>query len=234
MAENYDDVRKQLLAERDRLKRANRRAVIMALIIVAIVIGYFTFIYLKIRQATEPAFLADVIELKINEMVPTITKNIERELIKSSPELARGMIRNCINSAPQVRARAQELILQMADELLTGFREDLDEWLLKAIHEHKADMQELINELKDEEGKKEIAEALGMGIKKSLEERRIQEYLFAYYDILKAIQCQLEYLARVEEPSEEEILHKEIIRTLHTIIRRGLLESKKELEKIKP
>ena len=228
-------LKEELLAEQNKLKQANKRTLVIASIIVAIVFGYFSFIYIKLQQAVQPAALAEIIQGKICELTPVIAKKVERELIKTAPELSQRMAQNCVNSAPQARKAVEQLICETTDELLALMRKSLVETLLESIRRNKSQIQELINTMHDKGGRKETTEALKAELTKSFNEEGGKKYLGYYEDIFTDISGELKYLgtAAERELSEEQLLEKELIRTFRTMIHRRLLAPGVEIEEIK-
>jgi len=215
---NTSDLKTMLSAERDKLKRVHKRISIIAPIVVLIVIGYFNFIYATIKQLVEPTTLAALIEIKIVELVPQVTKSIEQELIASSPQITRRVIDSLIQSAPKARAESENFLLGTTDNLMTQMRSDFSEIVLRSIREHKQGMQELIKDLKDEKKKKELSQAMSIKIKDSLNDDSVKEFLDTHYQVLKNIQEELEHLASSQELTEEQMLKKEIIRTIRSLM----------------
>src|SRR5436309_10914621 len=98
LKDRLDQLNRELARERRRTQRATALTLVVGLIVVALLSGYFAYGYIKIAPVIKPQFLLDVAEDTIQRELPKGRVKLEEQIIKSSPEWAQRLSQQALDN----------------------------------------------------------------------------------------------------------------------------------------
>src|SRR5262249_61352557 len=84
--DRLDYVHRELARQRRRTQAATVLTVLVGLLILAALCGYFVYGYTKINEVAKPETLLDWAEVEVNQRLPEGRQMLEKQIIESSPD----------------------------------------------------------------------------------------------------------------------------------------------------
>lgn len=111
-----DDTERLLKEFTVRTRRGNLVTIIVGVLILSVMGGYFAYGYSEISTLTEPNTLIGAAETWIEEQLPEVRKSLEAEVNKSAPVWAESLSKQAQSSLPTIREKLEEYVLQQVDQ----------------------------------------------------------------------------------------------------------------------
>ena len=99
-----NEVRQVVRGRIDKLNSSFKMLLIVGLLVNAVIVGYFSWMYSALKEVLEPKGVADMISMEISDRIPEIGKELETHLTDEAPEIVNSLKMLAINeSAPLLR-----------------------------------------------------------------------------------------------------------------------------------
>lgn len=116
VAARLDQSERQLREITKSTRRGNVITIVVAVILFAILGGYFSYGYRAIASILEPDTLLDAAENWVEQQLPEVRKSLETEVNKSAPVWAESLSKQAQSSLPSIREKMEEYVLQQVDQ----------------------------------------------------------------------------------------------------------------------
>ena len=116
--ERLHDVQRQLITERRRAARATTLVVIIGILALVMLGGYFAYGYSEIKKNTTQDILLNFAEGKVRDQLPVARQTVAEEIKKSAPEWARMLSQQAQENLPTARQKLEEHALEQCDGML--------------------------------------------------------------------------------------------------------------------
>ena len=100
---------------RRRLQRNNVLTVVVAVALLALLVGYFYYASLLWAEVTQPERLVDLADAKIKDTLPELRGSLEKRVTEAAPGWAEGLSKQAIDSVPAARKRFETFVLDQLD-----------------------------------------------------------------------------------------------------------------------
>jgi uncharacterized membrane protein YukC len=148
LAKRVEQLRAELAAQRKRTNFAAGATLVLGLVILAVLGGYFYYGYTQFTEVTRPQKIVDAGNTYLSDQIPGIRKTAEEYLVKSAPEWAEMLSQRAQEAVPQARE-------QLENYVLTQFDATLDKGMLLTDEQFKTFLKN--NKTTIETGLKEMA-----------------------------------------------------------------------------
>ncbi|MBM4002848.1 MAG: hypothetical protein FJ295_06100 [Planctomycetes bacterium] len=100
-----------------RLRLANSFTLIVGVLLVALLAGYFIFGYRQLAEIMEPDTLVAAASTWIEEQLPVARRTVQDEVTRHAPDWAESLSKQAQNSLPDLRGKLEEHVLLQVDEM---------------------------------------------------------------------------------------------------------------------
>lgn len=171
----------------------------VGLILVAILVGYFSWISMMVREMLKPQDLVGVISVQVMEHAKASRPELEKMAVENTPILLNDMIDYVVKEGiPTARKEAVVSVKEGAKPYLDDVTSKLLNATRDLLAENEAEFRTLAGDLKTNEGRDAFEQRLYKDITDSLDEPEIAEQLTMYGEGLKHVADTLERLAKGE------------------------------------
>lgn len=116
LKDRLEQVRRELAAERKRADRTRVMTLLIAIVALLLIGGYFAYGYSKISELTDHELLLNAAEDKLDENVPQLRDAIEGEVKRSAPVWAETLSKQAMESLPTAREKLEQYAMQQFEE----------------------------------------------------------------------------------------------------------------------
>lgn len=206
-------------AEIIRNKRAARNHLIGGVVIVAILLVYFSLLMGMLNQITNPKELSEFVHNQAVRMLPTAKKELSSSLKAAAPDVVRGLVNEVLKTFPEMREFAEKELRQISNEALDTAQAQLDEVYAEVLKSAKAKVIELdkAGEAPNaqhflDELKAEINTQITAKITSSPEESVFLKLEKTHQELTR-IQRKLARLAAAKDPTHMENLERQLLQS---------------------
>jgi hypothetical protein len=146
-----NDIEKKVESLRRRLTREVALTVVLGLLMLIAVCAYFTYGYTQIDQLLRPQMLVDLAGTMVQDQLPELRSNLEREVERNSPTWAEELSRQAIASVPEVRKQLEEHIIGQVDVMVAETVNVTGPEVQKFLQTNKAEISRAIAELQKDD-----------------------------------------------------------------------------------
>jgi hypothetical protein len=118
LQERLEQLRAQIVAEQRRTSRATWSVVVLAVLLLGALSGYFAYGYTQIKTYTAHDKLLDFAQQTLNEQLPVARQQVAEEIKKNAPAWAKSLSQQLLQNLPTGRQKLEEYTLQQCDETL--------------------------------------------------------------------------------------------------------------------
>lgn len=220
-----DKLERRIEDEVSKSKRSMTISVIVGIVLVVILIGYFSFMSSLVAEAAEPEGLAQMASVEINERIPEVSKQLEQTAKEQAPELVNAAINYVVDEQlPGARKAAEDTIKKEVEAALDKYEAEITTTVDETMDKHRENIKQLASQLTTAQGKADFEEELYRVITESLEQQDIKMQMEMYRMALMDINAMLGFMAEEEFAATQE---QEALRNLIGILRE--LASRAEL-----
>jgi hypothetical protein len=112
LQERLARTQRELETLRRRASRAATVTVVLTLIALIAIGGYFSYGYAQISKYTEPDKLVSYAQQLVEDQLPTVHQSLKEQIIRSAPSWAEGLSKQALESLPTGRTRLEGYILE--------------------------------------------------------------------------------------------------------------------------
>ena len=116
LAASLDDTDKLIQDCTVRTRHGNSLTIIVGVLLLAVVGGYFVYGYSEISSVMEPDALVNAGQGWLDEQIPQVRKQIEDQIEKQAPVWAASLSKQAQASLPTVREKLEEYVLQQVEQ----------------------------------------------------------------------------------------------------------------------
>src|SRR5438105_14019886 len=106
--DRLEQVRRELARERRRVTWSAVLSLLLGLVLLAALGGYFVYGYSELRVLAKPEGLVDLAEVYIQKYIPELQKQIKDEAAKNAPKWAADLSKQALDNLPTGRKRLEE------------------------------------------------------------------------------------------------------------------------------
>jgi ribosomal protein S20 len=206
-------------AEIVRNKRAARNHLIGGVVIVAILLVYFSLLMGMLNQITNPKELSEFVHNQAVRMLPTAKKELSASLKAAAPDVVRGLVNEVLKTFPEMREFAEKELKLISNEALDTAQAQLDEVYAEVLKSAKAKVIELDKAGESpnaqhflDELKAEINTQITAKITASPEESVFLKLEKTHQELTR-IQRKLARLAAAKDPTHMENLERQLLQS---------------------
>ena len=141
-----DRIRDELAKERRRLTRSSVLALIIGVIALVLLGGYFWYGYTQIDEVTQPKMIVDVGQKMLDEKLPQVRQAVEREIERSAPTWAGDLSQQALQQVPTARVKAEDYFVQRVDQTLKDAATTSDREYVKFLRQNRPVIEKLLKE----------------------------------------------------------------------------------------
>jgi hypothetical protein len=116
--QRLERLERRIASQRTHLARRSRFTVLIALILLIVLAGYFYFGYKSFDEVTRPKTLVQVAESIIDRNLPEVRKSLQDEIVRSAPGWAEQLSGEIQSGMPRAREQLENYILDQMDKVL--------------------------------------------------------------------------------------------------------------------
>lgn len=231
---DMEAVQKEILALRDRLdgqvakaKRQQTITLVIGVLLIIFVLGYFQWIKGQLAQMLDEKTLAQIASSFVQDKVPEVRSELESMAIEMTPEMVDNVVNNLITTQlPTYRQRAVDFVKKETGSRLDEFNETLDIALDDLILSYEDDITRLLTELDSVEGREALEEEVYGMISSLLEDSEIRQTMTLYLDGIRDVNSRIVRLSEVDEGDlhEAEIPVRNLIAAIREMAERSTMD----------
>lgn len=203
-----------------KLKREARLTLIVAMIVLALLTGYFWYGYQQFNALLQPQELVNVAASLLDENIQPAREGIQAEIEKQAPLLAQNLSTQALDAIPNLKESLEEYIVTQSKQAVDQAIGDSTGRFDGILEQHRPEIQSLIAEMKDnDKASDEVLSALETAINEEIGQD-MQANAGEVLDTLNLLTYRVERLAAGRGLNEEEQLERQAL----MIIRRLQLE----------
>jgi hypothetical protein len=147
LAKKLDRLRHDLAAQASKTRRGNWLTMLVGLLAMGALGGYFYFGYSQFAEVVQHERVADTVATILEDNLPSIRKSLEEETRKSAPVWAEGLSKQLRDSLPTGRKKLEDYVIAQTKETLEKGTVLTQEQFTRFIQNNKAALQADISEL---------------------------------------------------------------------------------------
>ncbi|MCC5874720.1 MAG: hypothetical protein JJU11_00745 [Candidatus Sumerlaeia bacterium] len=204
---DMEAVKKEIYALRGRLdeqvaraKRQQTITLVIGVLLIVFVLGYFQWIKGQLGQMLDEKTLAQIASSFVQDKVPEVRSELESMAIEMTPEMVDNIVNNLISTQlPSYRRNAVSFVKRETGSRLDEFNKTLDIALDELLQSYEEDITRLLTELDTDEGRDALEEEVYSMIVASLEDSEIRDTMAVYLDGIRDVNDRLTWLSEAEE-----------------------------------
>jgi hypothetical protein len=112
LKERLARAQRELEMLRHKTSRATSTTLVLTVVALAAICGYFYYGYSQISKYTEPDKLVSYAQQLVEDQLPTVRQSLKEQVIRSAPSWAEGLSKQAIQSLPGGRTKLEGYILE--------------------------------------------------------------------------------------------------------------------------
>lgn len=197
----------QMDGEIAHLQSQRNSNLIIGLVLMVIIFGYFYFMSLKVRQLMEPEATAAMASQQVVSYLPELRISLEETARKETPLLIDTLINKLLKeSIPAAHNNLKTLILSTADETMDNAETAFSNQVTQQLKLHGPTLRTLAADLSTPEGTKDFENAIFKTLEDIMQDPSAQSDLMGYSFQLEELDRTLLYLSQDNNsltPAEE-------------------------------
>lgn len=191
----------------EQIRKANSGrfwTLVVGLVLVAFMVGYFVWINIQIRKMMDPEDLSGIVAVQLIQQAKSNRPGLEKMAVDNTPELTNSMINYLVNDGlPTARKEGVSAVKDSAKPYLDEVTDKLLDASRNMLAEHEKDFRSLAADLGTNEGRDAFEAKLYKDMSDSLDAPEIVGHLDMYGTALNDVAMTLERLASGEEKLNE-------------------------------
>lgn len=213
-----DRLSQKLDSEIAGLKRARVMTIVIPLVVVLAMVGYFSWISAKVRDLAEPKSVAEMASQYMVDAIPKFRPEIERAAREEAPAAVDEMVNKFVEEGiPAGRELVEKAAIDHGHKVFAEIEREALAMLDRALAEHGDELRAVVKDLATPEGTKAFEDELYKLIRDTLWETNAQAELKNYAIALSDIDGMLAHL--INTPEAELTEHEKALHDLIAILR---------------
>lgn len=201
----------------DKANRARNVSIILGIVIIVIMIGYFSWASTQVRKVSQPQDIAQVAGGFIVDKFDASKPELEKSVTEMAPKMVNTVIDDLVKSRlPEGRKAIQDTVIKEADKQIAAVQETILDELDKIMENHGENIRALAQNLDTNEGREAFQEEVYKQLNEIIADEEIKTQVDTYGIALQDIDGML---ARVMDPSKHESRMDEVTHELLVVIR---------------
>lgn len=194
-----DRLEERIDAQVAKAQKTTTMSLVLGIIIVVIMIGYFSWASSYARQFLEPKTLSMLATDQVVTRIPEVRKTIEATAKAEVPVMVAGMVDSVVKEQiPAARKEAEKTIIEETTKALDKYEDQLLSKFDATIEAHRDNIKEMAAQLSTDEGRKIFEDDLYKLFEETIEAENMQADLVGYAQALKDIDETLAVLSDEE------------------------------------
>jgi hypothetical protein len=200
--------------------------IVVGLVFVVVLLGYFAYMSSLTRQALEPEGVANVLSDAVTSRVKGVNKEAQSFIKSEAPKIMNDVITRAIDEQiPGWRANLEAAIKEQSSELLQKYEDEIYKGVDETLAKYGENLKTFAANLRTEEGTKEFEDAIYKVIDEAINMQEIRMDVEMYGEALQTIDGMLERLVTGEDLSQDEQALLRLLGVIREITRRSELNS---------
>jgi len=214
-------IEKKIDAQIEKYNAAKRTTIIVYVVLMLVMVGYFSWLTGLVRDFSTPDSLADIAADGLERQLPVMRKQLVAAADQQASEYLNAAIDEGIRRIPEVRHEVEETVLREVRAKLVETNATLNEFVDYAYANHAEQIRPLIKELDAATTSEEIENILFELLKQPFDHQELRIELETYGLALAALAERLHALRTATDLDEIHRMEKEIIAVLKEISERS-------------
>lgn len=173
---------------------------VFGLVLVAIMVGYFTWINMMIREMLKPDDLAGIVSGELIRQAKAGRPELEKAAVENTPQLLNDMIDYVVKDGlPTARKEAAAAVKDSAKPYLDEVTDKLLDTTRNLLADNETEFRALAADLRTNEGREAFEARLYKDMSDSLNAPEIREQLALYSGALDEVAATIERLGKGEQ-----------------------------------
>lgn len=217
MLNQVEQLEKKIDAQIARAKAMQTTTLVIGVVLIVIIIGYFMFMASQVRKMMVPQDLAEIAGDQIRTRVTELTPELEKAARENAPKLVDSLVNEIIeNQLPSGRQFLEEMIKEESTRQLDRMENILVESFREVIDQNDEAIRSLVEALKNDEGRETFQESIRALLLEALNDGEINVALDSYGMALEEVNG---LLLRLSSPDEELTNEERITKQLIVVVR---------------
>ncbi len=204
-----------------RSENAKKTTIGIYVVLLIVVVGYFTFLIGMVKEFSTPEALSEVAVGYAVEEIPQAREELASYIVDNADDYMNDFIDKGLEQIPRIRAEVQRVAVREVDTQLRLADQALNDFLDYAYANNGEMIRPYVQQLDEAETMEEIEEILYTLIKEPFDHQQLKVELETYGMALQNLADRLQYLREADDLSEIEQLEKEVIVVLREISERS-------------
>ena len=192
-----------------------------AIILIIIIVYYNAYVMRHVPNMVKPEELMQMGRFKVQEVLPQVSKEMEADLKKRAPEVARYSRRQIMSGIPESRKYLEKQFIAETEKAIDDLVTEFDKMVTQSVSENREVVVGFMKDIQNDEKKKQVEEQIFQSLKMHFEEPQIKADLDAYTKVLKRLNKKINYMYETKELTEEEKIVLDIIYAMRELAKRG-------------
>lgn len=217
LQKELDNLEKKIADQLEAANKVKQINLILGIVLIIIIFGYFQFIYVKLTPFAEPKPLAETVMGFASERVDKISEYADQQAKETVPKLLDDMIDGMIQERiPNGRKELEKALKKELDIALGKTESGVMEAFDKAMEEHGDELHGLVKELQTNDGREAFEDDLFKIMHEAISEPDIKIQIDTYGIVLGDIDGLLKFYA---DPSTEKTDDQKLVAQMLAMVR---------------
>jgi hypothetical protein len=217
LQKELDNLEKKIAEQLEAANKVKQINLILGIVLIIIIFGYFQFIYVKITPFAEPKPLAETVMGFASERVEHISEFADQQAKETVPKLLDDVIDGLIQDRiPNGRKELEKALKKELDIALGKTENGVMEAFDKAMEEHGNELHMLVKELQTNQGREAFEDDLFKIMDEAISEPDIKVQIDTYGIVLGDIDGLLKYYA---DPTTEKTDDQKLVAQMLSMVR---------------
>lgn len=220
-------VEKDLAKISNGMSRSAKLTMVVGIVLMALLLGYFIFGFNEIKDLTKPENLVALAGEVVDSSIPEILGSVEETVTNSAPDWAAAVSDQAIGAAPTVRESLEEYILDQTEGVIDQTAGIGEKQFRQILRDNRTSFEETIDQLADDQDYSDETLKIFMDAVNKELGQDMQSQAQDVLGTLIALNEKLQKLSNNESLNKEEALERQ---TLMVIRRLQLQEADAQFE----
>lgn len=201
----------QLSAISSKMSSSARITMVVGVVLLAAVMGYFIFGYREISVLFDPENLVALAGQMAEDGIPEVRQSVQDELVRSAPTWAETLSTQAIDAAPSARETLEDYALEQTEATVGHYASIGEGEFRKILRDNRAEFEQTIEQMaEDKDYTDETVQIFVDAINKELEQD-MQEQSTQVLGTVIALNEKVQKLAIGNDLTKEERLERQIL-----------------------
>lgn len=227
MLNQIESLEKKIDAQISRAKTMQTTTLVIGVVLIVIIIGYFMFMAGQVRKMLVPQDLAEIAGDQIRTRVTELTPELEKAARENAPKLVDSLVNEVVdNQLPQGREALETAIKEESTRQLDRMETVLTDAFRQVVAQNEEGIRSMVETLKTDEGREEFQEAIQALMLEAINDGEIIVALDSYGIALQEVNALLGHLSTTPDAdlTNEERITKQLIVVVREMANRSELE----------